>query len=119
MNQVTTEQLKEHFEKPNVPNEIRCNMNFNIQDVQEFLNRHGYEIFIREQRCKRNTYNTDGDRNGSYPSLYKRLVCVPIGTVLPDILPEPPENYLIDDDCWNYDLQKTFEKIMRGQMLKL
>lgn len=119
MNIVTRQQLEQHFKSPNIPSEIRCNMNFEFQEVQEFLNRHGYEILIREQRSTNSRYNSDGDRTGStYLSLYTRLVCVPIGTVVPEIMPEKPADYYKDPFC-NFSVQHTFEYIMRGQLLKL
>lgn len=120
MNKITKEELKEYSKTVGTSSTTRCNMEFDDFEIQEFLNRHGYELHIKEERITRDVYNSDHDRTGAtYQALYKRIVAVPIGTVLPEILPEVKTIDYINDECWNYDLQKTFEKVMRTQMLKL
>jgi hypothetical protein len=118
MNTVTREQLEQHFQSPNIPSEVIFNTSFEFQEVQAFLNRNGYEIFIKEQRYQRNQYNSNDDYCGSIPALTTRLVVVPIGTVLPEILPEAPKDYY-NEPTHNYDLWTTFSMVLRNKLLNL
>lgn len=116
MEKITREQYIKYFNDNTNHGNYRLNvfvdrgvLEFSFEETQDFLNKHGYILQLKEYRVK---VNTSHSATPHYvDQIYGVTIAKLVSETLPEILSKEQEEY--------YNVNRVFKRVLREQLLRL